>query len=1076
MRVIRWALRIAATAALAVAVGVAVNQILNGGTFTLRWAVAAFVLSLVSEGVNQWLARRDARQAPAGQGGPGQRAVYLRQLRSHVQRLETIGITTRGVYVPELRQVYVDVSLKPQTPQDAASAAYVGHAGSTTGHRRSLRDFLDDDTGGVFAIIGGPGTGKTTLMQATALEHCRRWRGLRRRRLPVLLYLRDHAAAILADPASGLPEVCAAAPWVSGRTPASWLARQLDRRRCLVMLDGLDEVADQAQRETVVTWVRRQLDRYPGNVYLLTSRPQGYTANPLPRAEVLQVRRFTGEQISRFLYGWYYATLCRETGTKGARVRLDAHEAAEDLLAKLRSRPGLYDLAANPLLLTMIANVHKYRPALPRSRAALYAEMCDVLVHLRQDAKGLPDPTGLTGPQKDHLMRVLALTMMDGRLRDIPTGQAADAIAGELAGTSTTLSPATFLQEVRRSGLLVEREHGRYGFAHLTLQEYLAAARLGSLPEATGRLAANVDDPWWRETTLLWSATADATPIVSACLASGTVRALSLAFDCADEARTIAPAVRAELDALLTEEPADQARKRLVTAVRAARSLREVIWLNESTTVCAHPVDAELWALFARADQATGRCTPIDLPTTGTAAHGAGTSGFGAVLGMWAGDAERFLTWLNGHFDDGTAYRLPTPQELDDPAMGLVADLTRHPAWSAEADQKPKIHRPSTGTWPHPRIELNFQNHLREDRRTTAHYLYSSIEPTPRFRRNDRILTRVMETQGRDNSPIAVRIRALTLAFGLLLDETGASDFPADALAAELGKEFGISMPFTMANAISTAMLHALSLDEKIDGTGNVALERKLERLDDADLLAGNLADELLRIAAARLDHALENASAALRREPWPHADLRPSSPYFKPLAPRIVAEIYAMFPTKPETTELMFAVMMALEGREDARLSPPTTNLPLTRGTNTVACYYGLLYDWSRQVGKGKPGDLLTDFDQFFDAALSVIEPAGIADWSEATDLLIKIRSQVPLRTQEIDHVHQLLRQILDRTAPPSDRLLASIRIELLAEIKNREDSIAQQLMTVFYAVTALQKRISGLDVPDEVLILVRA
>ncbi|QKG18769.1 hypothetical protein ACTIVE_0405 [Actinomadura verrucosospora] len=92
------------------AAGVAVNQVLTGGTSAPRWAVAAFVLCLVSEGLNQWLARRNARRPSAGEGGPGQRAVYLRQLRSHVQRLETIGITTRGVYVPELRRVYVDVS------------------------------------------------------------------------------------------------------------------------------------------------------------------------------------------------------------------------------------------------------------------------------------------------------------------------------------------------------------------------------------------------------------------------------------------------------------------------------------------------------------------------------------------------------------------------------------------------------------------------------------------------------------------------------------------------------------------------------------------------------------------------------------------------------------------------------------------------------------------------------------------------------------------------------------------------------------------------------------------------------
>jgi hypothetical protein len=45
----------------------------------------------------------------------------------------------------------------------------------------------------------------------------------------------------------------------------------------------------------------------------------------------------------------------------------------------------------------------------------------------------------------------------------------------------------------------------------------------------------NVSDPWWRETTLLYAARADADPVVKACLDAGTVDALALAFDCAGD-------------------------------------------------------------------------------------------------------------------------------------------------------------------------------------------------------------------------------------------------------------------------------------------------------------------------------------------------------------------------------------------------------------------------------------------------------------------------------------------------------------------------------------------------------------
>jgi hypothetical protein len=58
-------------------------------------------------------------------------------------------------------------------------------------------------------------------------------------------------------------------------------------------------------------------------------------------------------------------------GTDDAGVAQQAAEEAQDLLSRLRSRPTLYELATNPLLLTMIAHVHHYRGALPGSRAGV---------------------------------------------------------------------------------------------------------------------------------------------------------------------------------------------------------------------------------------------------------------------------------------------------------------------------------------------------------------------------------------------------------------------------------------------------------------------------------------------------------------------------------------------------------------------------------------------------------------------------------------------------------------------------------------------------------------------------------
>jgi hypothetical protein len=544
------------------------------------------------------------------------------------------------------------------------------------GERKSLDSFLGSSQPRVFAVIGGPGSGKTTLLRRTAMtlgEGRRHKRGL-----PVILYLRDHVQEILRNPGVSIPELVANVTWLKGMVTADWFERGLTKGRCVVMLDGLDEVAVEEQRQLTSTWVQGQVARYPANHFILTSRPHGYHSNPVCGADVLQVRRFTSDQIFTFVNGWYYAIECRSTGETGERIRAIAKDHAGDLLRRMRQQPALYDLAANPMLLTMIANVHKYRGALPGSRAALYGEMCDLLLHRRQEAKHLPAGSGLKAEQRAKVVRELALAMMTREVRDVTRESASDIVGPILARISRAATSEELLDELAQSGLFVEREVGMYAFAHQTLQEYLAAVAIRDHLEANV-LATMVDNAWWRETILLWAANADASPVVDACLTSGSVDALALGFDCADEAREVDADLVERLDALLYSEPATSdtvardAHRRLIAAVRASRSLRHTVTLSNGAVACAQPFPQGLYRLYA---DLSG--DPDGLVLTPREDDNA------EAVGVSAAEVEKVVTWVNGLFDDGTAYRLPVRRELTDQITGVVVDLTRRTVWYAE--------------------------------------------------------------------------------------------------------------------------------------------------------------------------------------------------------------------------------------------------------------------------------------------------------------------------------------------------------------------------------------------------------
>jgi hypothetical protein len=280
---------------------------------------------------------------------------YRQYLLSSLRYIDLKGLATIGYYTPELDEVFVDVSLAFRAPHQV-SGDPLSDLPVEVPERRSIWSFLDRPDPVVLAVIGAAGSGKTTLLRHTARQVCKSRR--RHRNLPVLVYLRDHAATIVAAPHTGLAEVVRTTlGGLAAEEPPGWFDQQLRQGRCLVLLDGLDEVAKQDDRRLVVDWVDQQIKQYPANDYLITSRPHGYRTAPLDAATVLQVRGFTDRQVTRFLHGWYLAVEGHSTGAADEGVRRRAQHAADDLRQRLSDAPALYDLTVNPLLLTMIANV-----------------------------------------------------------------------------------------------------------------------------------------------------------------------------------------------------------------------------------------------------------------------------------------------------------------------------------------------------------------------------------------------------------------------------------------------------------------------------------------------------------------------------------------------------------------------------------------------------------------------------------------------------------------------------------------------------------------------------------------------
>ena len=138
-----------------------------------------------------------------------------------------------------------------------------------------------------------------------------------------------------------------------------------------------------------------------------------------------------------------------------------ANVGAQDLVRRIQQASALSSMAVNPLLLTMIATIHRYRSTLPGKRVELYAEICDVFLGKRQQARDMK--VDLSPAQCVRVFQPLAYEMMQREQREISTLAAQKIIQEPLKLVHEQMTPEAFLQMVENmSGLLLEREQGKH--------------------------------------------------------------------------------------------------------------------------------------------------------------------------------------------------------------------------------------------------------------------------------------------------------------------------------------------------------------------------------------------------------------------------------------------------------------------------------------------------------------------------------------------------------------------------------------------------------------------------------------
>jgi hypothetical protein len=285
---------------------------------------------------------------------------------------------------------------------------------------------------------------------------------------------------------------------ISSKAIAEWSSGLV-----LWLLDGIDEIRDARERGRLVEEVKATSALRPQDCWVVATRPAGEPGGGLGTGWSRAVLpNLSDAQVKQVLARWG-SVLERKEG-----LHLDAQQVAQDL----RRDAGLRQVRTNALLLTLAILFFKSRKRLPHDRWEFYdtAEKAlrDSWVNYRIRSAERYQP----GDYLPDLLERLALSGMEnGHVlfeRDALKEEARKILAERgYTGREQSEEIGRFLRAAEDLiGVLVEQGPDRFGFLHLTFQEFYAARAIVHRSGDAARLIARYwDHPDWREVWPLYA-------------------------------------------------------------------------------------------------------------------------------------------------------------------------------------------------------------------------------------------------------------------------------------------------------------------------------------------------------------------------------------------------------------------------------------------------------------------------------------------------------------------------------------------------------------------------------------------
>lgn len=475
---------------------------------------------------------------------------YLEWLREHTGSILLRGIERSGkdkvVRLP-LETAYVSLRARSAVPvgdirmaKNAGSGAKFADSAEFSENQAAINCSQVLGLSNQLVIVGGAGSGKTTVLlhMAWALtvslltgqsEPVRSRLGLNitphELPLPILVTLAGFARYRRGLPNEAPAHEKTLSHFISHQLimqqagfdlPADFFVQLLSiGRDVTLLLDGLDEVANENERAEIRQSIEQLVSGRPAMRVVVTCRTIAYRGGRTALgADFLEiaVQPLDVEQHVEPMVRQAYECIYSKDAVRRAERTKDLLRGIRWLEEQRRARLGnnVAPLVDSPLMVRLLLIVHLNNRDMPDDRAELFDKAIGALLQVdygleEADKSELSMDWRLHREAAQHLAFHMHKLGLD-RGCEIAEPELKAALREE---PEFERHISTFVRYANERGSLLEERDGAYRFTHLAFQEFLAARYLREIVGGGGReailafLRHRLDDPWWREPILL---------------------------------------------------------------------------------------------------------------------------------------------------------------------------------------------------------------------------------------------------------------------------------------------------------------------------------------------------------------------------------------------------------------------------------------------------------------------------------------------------------------------------------------------------------------------------------------------